>query len=252
MEQTISIVVSPETLEVAYSANACSCSLPNIICVDNVEKRVVFLGTSRHEVLTQKFMYLREYGKTIDQFSFLPAFQPTTHELEALDIPALSYCLGWLHKHCFSELTKLFALFDFDLVIPGFEDWSQERKCQTIYYLQRRGRARKISINELSVEIPLWKRMLVLFFKILLVDAIPLGGILLIAFLPRNVFSLLGILIFYFLLLILGLLVWGFSLKSLVPESYLANISIPYLPYGYIKNIARRIFHIREVTDRSV
>jgi len=244
MPQEIYITVTDEEIRAEVPIRACSIHFPNIFGIDEDEKKVVFIGKSRHQVLTTEFMYLREHRKTIDQFTFQPAFQKITTEEEILDIIAIYQCWGRLRKECLPSSSYTFGLFDYDLTIPGFEHWSQARKDRLAYYLQTRCQARKVTINGLPVEIPLWKRMITIFFKTLLLNGFPLGSVILIAYFPRSWFSLVWLLCGYFLFLILGLLVWGYSMKWLVPESYLARLSLPELQPEFMRKIARSIFHV--------
>jgi hypothetical protein len=244
MLQEIYIIVTDEEIRAEVPIRACSIHFPNIFGIDDEEKKVVFVGKSRHQVLTTEFMYLREYGKTIDQFIFQSAFQQTAPELEILDIAAVSQCRLRLRQQCLSFSSFTFDLFDYDLEIPGYENWSQARKDRLAYYVQTRCQARKVTMNGHPVEIPLWKRMITIFFKTLLLNGFPLGSVMLIIYFPRSWFSLVWFLCGYFLFLVLGLLVWGYSMKWLVPESYLARLSLPELQPEFIRKIARSIFHV--------
>jgi hypothetical protein len=191
----------------------------------------LFLDKPNLIIYSTKFQALLATGIDKNEFEakiehpeedkFAKSFQREDEQGAVFDTAVVKYYVAFLYSGINKTGVNITDWFDYELLIPEYEKWSESRKLLFEYSLQSEQRARRLTINGKSIEIAIWKRYLEIslrsFFTVILPYIIFFIGIM------KFEATILNFLLTVFLVIgfgFAGVFLWFLTTKKLISKSY--------------------------------
>jgi hypothetical protein len=189
---------------------------PNVIFFDSQPNLPLGIGEYREKI--EKDILERE--KSIpENLRFGTSFQYDDEAAGFFDSMVIEYYLALLY-YSKQPFPISIGTVDFDFQIETYSRWSEKRRLKFEYDLQSQLHARLIKINGAEKETPIWKRRTEKFIRFFLITVIPLGLFYFLAQKSSSIIELLGAGLVVGLSFFIGIAVWVFITKQILPTSY--------------------------------
>ena len=238
MITNLTVIIDAEKIKIQVPEIGFNEEICNLVAYDKVEKVPLAFGESQEQI--QSYYDVDNWEKTKDQIGFEKLFTPETpkHDLENT---FFEYCRGLIHQNEKGWLNNIRWFFlekyDYNLWIPRYDEWTAQRRTQFEYALQIKYKANTLSINGSPHEIPIWKRNLEKWVRMLLPQYVPYVLCLVLLLIgvstSKSVSFFLLAIILSILVEFVGKVIWMVSMRPILPTNYLQQF-FPKLSFRFM------------------